>query len=105
VLCISRWDSMLLDASFLLFFGFAWSILSVSYQFAVQTSSPESMRGLMMSLYNTSLQGSMALGSIVFGVIAEKMVVSASILIAGFVAAAGLLLVGRYRIPDNLAIR
>jgi MFS family permease len=105
VLCISRWDSMLLDASFLLFFGFSWSVLSVSYQFAVQTSSPENMRGLMMSLYNTSLQGSMALGSIVFGVIAEKMVVSASILIAGCVAAAGLLLAGRYRIPDNLATR
>jgi predicted MFS family arabinose efflux permease len=86
------------------FFGFSWSILSVSYQFSVQTSSPESMRGLMTSLYNTSLQGSMALGSIVFGVIAEKMIVSTNILIAGFVAT-GLLLAGRYRIPDNLATR
>ena len=35
---ISRWDSMLLDASFLLLFGFCWSVLS-GHQFAVQAHS------------------------------------------------------------------
>lgn len=105
VLAISRWDSMFLDATFLLFFGFSWSVLSVSYQFAVQTSSPEHMRGLMTSFYNVSLQGSMALGSIVFGVIAQKLVVSASILTAGLVATCGLLLAARYRVPDGAATR
>ncbi len=100
VLGISRWDSMLLDALFLLFFGLSWSILSVSHQFSVQTSSPERMRGLMTSFYNMTLQGSMALGSIVFGVIAAKQVVSVSILVAGLVATSGLLLAGRYPISD-----
>jgi predicted MFS family arabinose efflux permease len=94
---------MLLDASFLLLFGFSWSILSVSHQFSVQTSSPEGMRGLMTSFYNMTLQGSMALGSVVFGVIAERQVVSASILIAGLVATGGLLLVGRYPVSDGRA--
>jgi MFS family permease len=103
VLGISRWDSMLLDASFLLFFGLSWSVLSVSHQFSVQTSAPEGMRGLMTSFYNMTLQGSMALGSVVFGVIAEKQVVSVSILIAGLVATAGLLLVGRYPVSDGRA--
>ncbi|WP_174400595.1 MFS transporter [Mycolicibacterium sphagni] len=104
VLGISRWDSMLLDASFLLFFGFSWSILSVSHQYSVQTSAPERMRGLMTSFYNMTLQGAMALGSVVFGVIAEKQVVSVSILIAGLVATSGLLLVGRYPVSEDRAL-
>ncbi|GAY18206.1 hypothetical protein MSZK_49320 [Mycobacterium sp. shizuoka-1] len=103
VLGISRWDSMLLDASFLLFFGFSWSILSVSHQFSVQTASPERMRGLMTSFYNMTLQGSMALGSVVFGIIAEKQVVSVAILIAGILATTGLLFVRRYPVSDEPA--
>lgn len=100
VLGISRWDSMLLDAGFLLFFGFTWSILSVSHQFSVQTRAPEHVRGLMTSFYSMIVQGSMALGSVGFGVIAEKQVVSVAILIAGFLAAGGLLLVARYPMAD-----
>jgi predicted MFS family arabinose efflux permease len=97
---ISQWDSMLLDAAFLFFFGFAWSVLSVSHQFAVQVSAPNEMRGLMTSLYALVLQGSMALGSLGFGVLAQHTGVSRSILIAGVVAMSGLLLVGVYRVPD-----
>ena len=97
---VSQWDSMLLDATFLFFFGFAWSVLSVSHQFAVQVSAPDEMRGLMTSLYALVLQGSMALGSLGFGVLAQYTGVSRSILIAGVVAMSGLSLVGVYRIPD-----
>lgn len=104
VLGISRWDSMDLDAAFLLFFGISWSVLSISHQYAVQVSAPEDMRGLMTSLYSLVLQGSMAVGSLVFGVIAEHSVVSASILTAGVVAACGLLLVRRYPIPDEPSV-
>jgi len=101
VLGISRWDSMLLDATFLLFFGFAWSILSVSHQFAVQVCSPEHMRGLMTSFYALVLQGAMAAGSFGFGLIAQHAGVSRSILIAGFVAMGGLVLVRRYPMPED----
>jgi len=97
---VSQWDSMLLDALFLFFFGFAWSVLSVSHQFAVQVAAPDEMRGLMTSLYALVLQGSMALGSLGFGALAQHTGVSRSILIAGVVAMSGLLLVGVYRIPD-----
>lgn len=97
---ISQWDSMLLDALFLFFFGFTWSVLSVSHQFAVQVSAPDEMRGLMTSLYALVLQGSMALGSLGFGILAQHAGVSRSILIAGVVAMSGLSLVGVYRIPD-----
>lgn len=97
---VSQWDSMLLDAVFLFFFGFTWSVLSVSHQFAVQVSAPAQMRGLMTSFYALVLQGSMALGSLGFGLLAQHVGVSRSILIAGVVAMSGLLLVGFYRIPD-----
>ena len=58
------------------------------------------MRGLMMSFYALALQGSMAAGSVIFGAVAQHTGVSRSILIAGFVAMSGLLLVRRYPIPD-----
>ena len=104
VLGISRWDSMFLDGGFLLFFGFAWSVLSISHQYAVQVAAPKAQRGVMTSLYSLVLQGSMAVGSFVFGVIAEHSVVSASILAAGVLAACGLLLVRRYPIPDDVGV-
>ena len=104
VLGISRWDSMLLDGGFLLFFGLSWSVLSISHQYAVQVAAPPDKRGLMTSLYSLVLQGSMAVGSFVFGVIAERSLVSVSILIAGLVACCGLLAVLRYPIPDDRAV-
>lgn len=104
VLGISRWDSMLADGGFLVFFGFAWSVLSISHQYAVQVAAPRGQRGLMTSLYSLVLQGSMAVGSLVFGVIAEHSVVSASILTAGVVAFGGLLVVRRYPIPDDVPV-
>lgn len=104
VLGISRWDSMFLDGGFLLFFGFAWSVLSISHQYAVQVAAPKAQRGLMTSLYSLVLQGSMAVGSFVFGVIAERSVVSAAVLAAGVLASCGLLLVRRYPIPDDVPV-
>lgn len=100
---ISRWDSMLLDASFLLVFGFCWSVLSVSHQFAVQAQAPAEMRGLMTSIYALVMQGSMALGSFGFGVLAQQVSVSRSILTAAFVAMGGLLVVRRYPMPESVA--
>ncbi|HNF05554.1 MAG TPA: MFS transporter [Mycobacterium sp.] len=92
-----------IDASFLLLFGFCWSVLSVSHQFAVQAHSPAEMRGLMTSTYTLVVQGSMALGSFGFGVLAQRASVSRSILSASFVAAAGLVLVRLFPMPESVA--
>jgi MFS family permease len=100
VIGISQWDSMLLDAMFLLFFGFGWGALSISHQLAVHVSAPPEMRGLMTSIYALVLQGSMAVGSFGFGVIAHQFGVSRSILIAGVIALSSLSLVGVFRLPD-----
>ena len=100
VIGISQWDSMLLDASFLLFYGLAWSIVSITHLSSVQMASPESMRGLMTAIYALAVQSSMAAGSFFFGVAAQHVGVSRSILAAGFLAMSGLLLVGRFPLVD-----
>lgn len=101
LLGVSRWDSMLLDAFFLLVLGFAWSIVSISHQVAVQTAAPDAMRGLMSAFHEVTQQGAVVVGSFVFAFIAERTVVSSSIMIAGFVALSGLLLVRRYPLSDG----
>ncbi len=100
VIGISQWDSMLLDAAFLLFLGLAWSMLGTSHQFAVQSAAPADLRGLTTSFYAMTLQGSIASGSFVFGVLTRYVGVSRSILVAGLLAMAGLALVRRFPIPQ-----
>ncbi|GJF18704.1 MFS transporter [Mycolicibacterium cyprinidarum] len=101
MLGVSRWDSMFLDAFFLLVLGFAWSIVSISHQVSVQTATPDDMRGIMTAFHEVTQQGSVVAGSLIFAFIADRTVVSTSILIAGFVAMAGLLLVRRYPLSDG----
>jgi predicted MFS family arabinose efflux permease len=96
---------MLLDASFLLVAGFCWGILTVAHQWAVQTASPADQRGLMTSFYALTLQGSLAAGSFLFGLIATQLGVSPTILICGLVAASGLLLVRLFPMPDGVSQR
>jgi predicted MFS family arabinose efflux permease len=66
----------------------------------VQISSPPAARGLTTSFYGMALQGSIAVGSFVFGLLSRYVGVSPSILVAGLLALTGLLLVRRYPLPD-----
>jgi MFS family permease len=100
VIGISQWDSMVLDAAFLLFYGCAWSVVSITHLSAVQLASPETMRGLITAIYALSVQGSMAVGSLAFGVFAQHIGVSRSLLAAGLVAMCGLLLIRRLPLRD-----
>ncbi len=104
MLGISRWDSMFLDALFLLILGFAWSIVSVSHQVSVQTACPDSMRGLMTAFHEVAQQGSVVAGSFIFAFIAEQTVISTGIMVAGFAAMGGLLLVRRYPLSDGITV-
>lgn len=103
VLGVSQWDSMLLDAIFLFLGGFSWSILTVSHQVSVQISSPDKLRGRLTSFYMLTLQGSMALGSFLFGWIADCIGVSGSIMCSGLVAMSGLLLVKKYPLVAGIS--
>ncbi len=93
VIGVSQWNSMALDAGFLLLLGATWSLLGIAHQFAIQIAAPEDMRGLTNSFYSLVNQGALAGGSLLFGVLAHYTGVSRSILFAGLVAMSGLLLV------------
>lgn len=99
---ISQWDSMVLDASFLLFYGCAWSIVTITHLSSVQIASPEDMRGLMTAIYALAVQGSMAAGSFGFGLAAQQIGVSRAILIAGVFALSSLLFIRRFPVTEGL---
>ncbi len=103
VLGVSQWNSMLADAGFLFVAGFAWSVLAISHQVAVLTAAPDGMRGLITSFYVITVQGSLAVGSFLFGVIAQHIGCSRSIMLSGFVAMGGLALVRRFPLSDGSA--
>lgn len=101
VIGISQWDSMTLDAFFLLVYGCAWSVISITHLSSVQIASPENMRGLMTAIYVLAVQASMAAGSLGFGWAAQHMGVSRSILAAGLFALSGLLFVRRLPVSEG----
>jgi predicted MFS family arabinose efflux permease len=101
VIGISQWDSMALDASFLLLYGSAWSIVSITHLSAVQMASPEDMRGLITAIYVLAVQGSMAAGSFGFGLAAQHIGVSRAILAAGLFALSSLLFVRRFPVNEQ----
>lgn len=102
VIGISQWDSMLLDAGFLLFYGCAWSVISITHLSSVQMACPENMRGLITAVYVLAVQGSMALGSFGFGLAAQHIGVSRSIFAAGLVALSALLLANRLPVRETV---
>lgn len=101
VVGISQWDSMLLDAIFLLVYGCAWSVVSITHLSSVQMASPENMRGLMTAIYVLAVQGSMAAGSLGFGWAAQHVGVSRAILAAGLLALGSLLFVRRLPVGER----
>ena len=105
VIGISQWDSMALDASFLLFYGCAWSIVSITHLSAVQIASPDNMRGLIAAIYGLAVQGSMAAGSFGFGLAAQQIGVSRAILAAGLFVLSSLLFVRRFPVTEGASTR
>jgi len=101
VIGISQWDSMVLDASFLLFYGCAWSIVSITHLSAVQIASPENMRGLIAAVYVLAVQGAMTAGSFGFGLAAQQIGVSGAILTSGIFALSSLLFVRRFPVTEQ----
>ena len=99
---ISQWDSMVLDATFLLFYGCAWSIVSITHLSSVQIASPENMRGLITAIYVLAVQGAMAAGSFGFGLAAQRIGVSGAILASGIFALSSLLFVRHFPVNDGL---
>ncbi|MFM8598592.1 MAG: MFS transporter [Mycobacterium sp.] len=101
VIGVSQWNSMALDAMFLFFYGCAWSIVTITHLSSVQIASPENARGLMNAVFALAVQGGMAAGSFGFGLAAQQIGVSRSILIAGVTALGSLLFVRLLPVADD----
>ena len=98
---VSQWDSMLRDDLFLIVGGAAWSIMNITHQVAVQFCSPDWVRGRTSAFYVLVLEGTYALGSLIFGWVAELTSIHISLLICGLVSMVGLLLIRRFPLTDD----
>ncbi len=74
--------------------GFAWLGMMTTFNVSVQTSTPDWVRGRALSIYILTFHGAFALGSIVWGAVAER-----TSLVTAFLCAAGAMLAGLGTLP------
>ncbi|HJU28442.1 MAG TPA: MFS transporter [Candidatus Binataceae bacterium] len=86
--------------------GAGWTTAMSVINVAAQLSVPEWVQGRALSCYQIILQGGMALGAILWGVVAERWQVPASLLAAACSMAIGMLTMWRYSLAqtDGLAL-
>jgi predicted MFS family arabinose efflux permease len=101
---VSQWNNMMLDDGFLIIAGVTWSVMSVSHQVAVQSCSPDWVRGRTSSFYILTLQGSTAVGSLLFGWIASFQTIRISIMLCGLVSLSGLFLIRPFPLTNDASI-
>ncbi len=90
------WLSLILFLS-----GTAWIGILACLNVAAQTMSPSFLRARTLSVYLLVLQGGMAIGSALWGAIANRVGVPAALLGSAFAMVAGLLAVRRYRLTSQ----
>jgi MFS family permease len=78
--------------------GIAWIALMASFNIATQTSVPSWVRARALALYLLMLQGSMAVGGVLWGTVAQHAGMTVALLCAAAGLVAGLALVPRYRL-------
>ena len=89
---------------FLLAGGVAWITLMASFNVATQTAAPSWVRARALALYLLMFQGSMAVGSIVWGEITEHVGIAAAFLGAAAGLVVGLAGIVRYPLNGNEVI-
>ncbi len=82
------------------FAGLAWISTLASLNFVAQTTAPVWVRARMISLYVLALQGGLALGSAVWGVVATHAGLELTLTLAVAALCASLLLSFRYRLQE-----
>jgi predicted MFS family arabinose efflux permease len=81
--------------------GLAWISTLATLNVAAQTAAPAWVRARVISMYVLVLQGGLALGSAVWGVVASKSGVQYTLTAAAAALAAGLLLAPWYRLQQS----
>ncbi|MBV9405826.1 MAG: MFS transporter, partial [Acidobacteriaceae bacterium] len=84
--------------------GFAWTSTTSTFNIAVQTCAPAWVQARLLGAYQMTFQAGMAIGSAVWGAVAERWSTPAALTVAAAGLLAGLPLARRYRvITGNLA--
>jgi hypothetical protein len=81
--------------------GVGWISTLATLNFVIQTSCPAWIRARVISMYVLVLQGGLALGSAVWGVIASRAGVKPTLTLAAAALIAGLLLAPWYRLQEQ----
>jgi MFS family permease len=81
--------------------GIAWIGILACLNVAAQTMSPSYLRARALSMYLLVLQGGMALGSAVWGMLATKWGIPAALLVSAVALVAGLITVPRHRLSSE----
>jgi len=81
--------------------GIAWIGILSCLNVAAQTMSPSYLRARALSMYLLVLQGGMALGSAVWGMLASRSGIPAALLVSAVALIAGLITVPRHRLSSE----
>ena len=93
-----RLDTLIGVSAALFAGGGAWITIVAILNVSAQTMCPAWLRARALSMYLLVLQGGMAVGSALWGVVAEKWGISTAMLIAAIALVAGLTTARRYRL-------
>jgi predicted MFS family arabinose efflux permease len=93
-------SSAVLTMVAMVFGGASWVVGLSSFDVTVQLSAPRWVVGRALALYQMATFGGMACGSWIWGALAERYGVTASLLIAGGVLIAGAAFGLRYALPE-----
>ena len=96
-----RSPSLAVASAFSAAAGLAWISILATLNFAAQTAAPHWVRARVISMYVLVLQGGLALGSAVWGVVASNAGVQFTFTFAALALTAGLLLSPWYRLQQS----
>jgi MFS family permease len=80
--------------------GVAWIAVVSTYNTAVQLLVPDWVKARAMAIYQMALYGGLSLGSVAWGMAAERLGVAATLVVSGAALVAGVLWALRLKIPD-----
>jgi MFS family permease len=98
VVGVSRWTA--LTAIFLVAAGAMWMLSMALFNVSVQTSSPRWVAGRVLAAYQSSVTGGVALGSWLWGNVAQGYGISVAMYVSGALMLVSPLIGLRLRIPD-----
>lgn len=93
VVVVGLGRSTLLVAGAMLVAGLFWIMVAVNHNVSVQMSSPDAVRGRMISFYLITFQGSLALGSWMVGWVADMAGIGFAVTLSGVLSACGVFLI------------